>query len=84
MVMYQELNVLNVEKIFFEKRPIIECQECYRAYTDFLITYSNYKSVFENIIGLSVNSITMDIEYGIKEADPDPVEHPPELETLYT
>lgn len=57
-----------------ESRPLHECTRCVRAYYVFRrkIARANQEDAFRRVIGLSVNSINLDIEYGLAEGRSDP------------
>lgn len=67
-------------KLCRESRPLQECAKCLRAYHIFIekVTRANQKDTYKRLVGLSVNSGTLDLEYGIVERRSDPND----LETL--
>jgi len=48
--------------------------KCYKAYNQFIemITEKGTEDIYRQKIGLSVNSITLEIEYGVAEITVDP------------
>lgn len=62
-------------------RPIVECQECLRAYYQFISIARKNESTFERLIGISINPITLAVEYGLRETRTEPID-PNELLTI--
>lgn len=52
-----------------ESRPLYECTRCVWAYHRFKhkIARANREDTFRRLVGLSVNSTNLDVEYGIAE-----------------
>lgn len=57
-----------------EIRPLLECTKCFKAYSQFvdMIVKKGEERTYRQTIGLSVNSITLKIDYGVAEITVDP------------
>lgn len=57
-----------------KQQPLIECTKCLRAYCRLLreIYKDNNMHAYRQLVGLSINSITFKMEYGVTEGRNDP------------